>query len=121
MAGKDCDCGKVKVTQFGQPRPPVAAHHATGGPSLVEALLRAADILGEDTKSMANAELVDALCTALVTAREEKQALAKALDECGEDLEELEGQLTGDDDDDTQVDEVAFDEEEADEYSNSNE
>jgi len=118
MAGKDCDCGKVKVTHFGQqgPRNPTAT--PAGGSSLIEALLRAAEILGEDTAKMANAELVDALCTALVTAREEKQALARALDECGEDLEELEKELAGPD---TEEDDHQFDEEEDDEYSNSNE
>jgi len=82
MAGKDCDCGKVKVTEFGQPRRRNATHHATGGESLVSSLVRAAEVLGGDTRTMANSELVDALCTALIEAREEKQALAAALDEC---------------------------------------
>jgi len=81
MAGKDCDCGKVKVTTFSQPRPGNAAV-ATGGSSLVSSLVRAAEVLGGDARKMANSELVDALCTALIEAREEKQALAKALDEC---------------------------------------
>lgn len=101
MAGKDCDCGKVKVTEFSQPRPGNAAV-ATGGSSLISSLVRAAEILGGDTRSMANSELVDALCAALVEAREEKQALAKALDECFEEQERL-----------TDVDD--FDDEEGDE------
>jgi len=102
MAGKDCDCGKVKVTDFGQPRPGNAAV-ATGGSSLVSSLIRASEILGGDTRTMANSELVDALCAALIEAREEKQALAKALDEC-----------FAEQDRDTEVDDVNFDEEETD-------
>jgi len=86
MAGKDCDCGKVKHTVFTQPRPGNAAH-ATGGSSLISSLVRAAEILGGDTRQMANSELIDALCAALVEAREEKQALAAALDQCFEDQE----------------------------------
>lgn len=87
----DCGCGsKVKVVNI--PRPGNAAH-ATGGSSLVQSLVRAAEILGGDTRAMANSEVVDALCDALVIAREEKQALAEALDKCHEEMTELEEEI----------------------------
>lgn len=87
----DCGCGgKVKVVKV--PRPGNAAV-ATGGSSLVSSLVRAAEILGGDTRSMANSEVVDALCHALVTAREEKQALAEALDQCNEEMKALEDEI----------------------------
>lgn len=91
-SGKDCDCGKVRETVITVPRPGNAAV-ATGGSSLVSALVRASEVLGTDTRTMANGELVDALCDALVEAREEKQALATALDDCFEEKAGVEDAL----------------------------
>lgn len=87
----DCGCGG-KVKNVTVPRPGNAAV-ATGGSSLVSSLVRAAEILGGDTRAMANSEVVDALCHALVEAREEKQALATALDACHEEMSALEDEI----------------------------
>lgn len=86
----DCGCGgKVKTVQV--PRQP---HSAVGErPSMVSAIARAAEILGGDTSAMANSEVIDALCHALVIAREEKQALADALDSCHEEMKQLEDEI----------------------------
>lgn len=86
----DCGCGgKVKVHNVPGPR-----YSSVGErPSLVSSLLRASEVLGGDTSSMANSELVDALCDAIIIAREEKQALAFALDECSKNLKELEDEI----------------------------
>lgn len=112
MAGKDCGCGGVKVADFsqqGQGNPATP----TGGSSLIESLVTAAALLGGDTSKMANSEIVDALCHALVIAREEKQALASALDVCNDEVQEYEkiieeyesgGNDDDDEDEDTEVD-----------------
>lgn len=90
--GKDGDCGcggKVKRVQV-----PGSPYSSVGErPSMVSALYRAAEVLGGDTSAMANSEVVDALCHALVVAREEKQALAGALDTCSQSLRELEEEI----------------------------
>lgn len=99
MVNQDCGCGSKGKDVVNTPLEPGQGAHATGGSSLVQALVRAAEVLGGDTRTMANSEVVDALSDALLMCREEKKALAEALDEVHADLEECQDQLSEDEGD----------------------
>lgn len=112
MAGKDCNCGKTVEHEVALPDNlrGVAVSYVTLDWSAC--LAHAREVLGIGAGQGSAKELIDALCTALTVAREEKQILASALDTCGEELDECrEGEADSAEDevDEDEVDEDDWD------------
>lgn len=101
MACKDCSKSAPKRLPEKKPAPLAVP---TGGTGLVEAVMRAEELLGGSASGLTNTEVVDALCLALTTCREEQSAMAKALDEKENELQdcrdELDDTYSGEDDSD---------------------